>query len=267
MKTVLGVVGLGNMGSAIVKGLSCRDDLTIVGFDVNEASMKCLGEKCSMVTARSATELASKADYVIVAVKPQYMKPLLAEIGPVLNKENQCLLSIAAGIRMDQLREDSGTTVPVVRIMPNTPAMIGKGCFAVCLDDAKLSQEQKDFIVSALESLGQVNVLPEQQFDAFTALVGSGPAYVFYFMEAMIEAGVTLGLSRVQATAMTQALCTGSTALVEQSDKHISELREMVCSPAGTTIAATNHMDANAVRATIVEAVNKAYLRSIELGK
>ncbi|NJB67138.1 pyrroline-5-carboxylate reductase [Desulfobaculum xiamenense] len=267
MKSVIGVIGLGNMGGAIVRGLSGRDDVTLVGYDHNESRMRELAEGCGLEPAASAVEAVERADYVLVAVKPQHVKPLLKETAPALAQGGKCVLSIAAGIMTDKLRKYAGTSVPVVRIMPNTPAMVGAGVFAVCLEDENLTDGQKAFITDALGSLGQVHVLGERQFDAFTALAGSGPAYVFYFMEAVIEAGVTMGLTRTQATDMTKALFSGSCKLAEESDRHISVLREMVCSPAGTTIAATNHMDASAVRASIVEAVRKAYERSIELGK
>lgn len=267
MKSVLGIIGLGNMGSAIARGLAAREDIAVTGFGHNEDTMKALENEGCLTALPSALDVAKTADFVLVAVKPQHMQPLLADISSALAEKPACLLSIAAGLTTEKLHEYAGSTVPVVRIMPNTPAMVGAGVFAVCLEDSRLTDEQKAFVTDAFGALGQVHVLPEKQFDAFTALAGSGPAYVFYFMEAVIEAGVTLGLTRAQATDMTKALFSGSCKLAEESGQHLSVLREMVCSPAGTTIAATNHLDAEAVRAAIVEAVGKAYSRSIELGK
>jgi pyrroline-5-carboxylate reductase len=151
--------------------------------------------------------------------------------------------------------------------MPNTPAMVGQGVFAVCFDDPALTPAAKDFLQGLFRSLGQVHVLGEDRFDAFTAVAGSGPAYVFYFMEAIVEAGVTLGLTRAQSTEMVKKLFSGSAALAEETSMHLSELREMVTSPAGTTIAATNVLDLGAVRGKIVEAVKAASDRSREMGK
>lgn len=267
MHTVIGVIGLGNMGGAIVSGLAGREDISIVGYDLSEDNARALSERCGIDIAASPEDVAQRSDYVLVAVKPQHMEPLLTELAPVLSQRGACLLSIAAGLRTDQLRAFTGGSVPVVRIMPNTPAMVGAGVFAVCLDDAALTDAHKAFVPEMFGALGQVHILPEKQFDAFTALAGSGPAYVFYFMEAVIEAGVTLGLTRQQATEMTEALFTGSAKLAEESDHHVSVLREMVCSPAGTTITATNHLDAEGVRAAIVQAVGKSFARSVELGK
>ncbi|MDY7000149.1 MAG: pyrroline-5-carboxylate reductase [Thermodesulfobacteriota bacterium] len=264
-KKTLGVIGLGNMGGAIVKGLSSRKDLSLVGFDLDKEKLEAL-KKYRLEPAKDLKELTGKCAYLILAVKPQHMRPVLKEISPVISPD-LCLISIAAGITMDTLRKHSQGACPVVRVMPNTPAMVGAGVFALCLEDKRLKPAQKKFIPKLFSGIGQVHTLPEKLFDAFTAVAGSGPAYVFYFMEALIEAGVSLGLSRDQATSMVKALFIGSGKLADQSDRHISELREMVTSPGGATIAALNHMEESAVRGAVINAVIKACERSQELGK
>jgi len=155
----------------------------------------------------------------------------------------------------------------VVRVMPNTPALVGAGVFAVCVEDETLSKQQKDFALQVFEPLGTIHEMAEKDFDAFTAVVGSGPAYVFYFMQACVEAALNLGLPRPQATEMVKGLFSGSAKLVEGSDKSIDELREMVTSPAGTTIRALIHMDRRAVRASIIDAIEHSFKRSKELGE
>ncbi|MGE4299787.1 MAG: pyrroline-5-carboxylate reductase [Desulfovibrionaceae bacterium] len=263
---ILGCIGCGNMGSAILKGLAGREGLSLIGTDVNAGAVKALAASIGLEAADTPKEVVENADYVLLCVKPHQMKGLLHDLAPHL-QPRQTLISIAAGLTLEQLKAFSSGVCPVVRIMPNTPAMVGKGVFAVCLDDPALKDSQKDYVLGMFGSLGQTHVLAESYFDAFTAVAGSGPAYVFYFMEAVVEAGVALGLTRDQSTAMVKGLFTGSAILAEQSDHHLAQLREMVTSPAGTTIAATNLMDSHALRGRIIEAVKAACARSKELGK
>lgn len=260
----LGIIGLGNMGMAIVEGLMEAKACSIVGFDLDPAKTKKAAE-LGIEIAPDAETAAAKADYLLMAVKPNIMEKALAALAHALD-DSKVVVSIAAGITQKKLAVWSGGQTPVVRVMPNTPAMVGEGVFGICLEDDRLGEEAKQTITALFEVLGQVHVLPEKDFDAFTAVAGCGPAYVFYFMEAIIEAGVTMGLTRPQVTDIVTALFSGSTKLAAESDLHISQLREMVCSPGGSTIAGTNMLDLNAVRASIVEAVQAAKRRNEELG-
>ncbi|MCK9241362.1 pyrroline-5-carboxylate reductase [Desulfocurvus sp.] len=261
--TSIGFIGVGNMGSAIIRGLAARGDVTLAGYDLNTESLAALAP-VGLQAAASPRELAEQCQIILLAVKPHQVKAVLEDISPALN-QGRTVVSIAAGITMKKLLKWADPA-PVVRVMPNTPAMVGAGVFALCLEDERLDQQRKDLLTDLFQGLGQVHVLPERLFDAFTAVAGSGPAYVFYFMEAVIEAGVTLGLTRQQATRMVEGLFLGSARLAAESEHHISVLREMVCSPAGTTIAATNAFDEHAVRAAILEGVLRSARRSKELG-
>lgn len=260
--TTIGFIGTGNMGGAIIRGLADREDIDLAGFDLNAPALDALAEY-GLTAYDSTLALAQASDYILLAVKPHQIEGVLADIAPALGPD-KCVLSIAAGLTMDKLSRWAGC--PVVRVMPNTPAMVGEGVFALCLEDEDLGDERKAFVTGVFEALGQVHVLPESQFDAFTAVAGSGPAYVFYFMEAVIEAGVTMGLTRQQATQMVEGLFTGSAKLARQSDLHLSMLREMVCSPGGTTIAALNVFDEHAVRSAVLKGVMRSAERSKELG-
>lgn len=269
-QTSIGFIGTGNMGAALVKGIStcpAAKDIALYAFDKNNEVLTKLGQECQQVRIfDSAVAIASQPDYLVLAAKPQYMQELCEDITAVLNKET-VVVSIAAGIPSKTLVQWTGKRCPVVRVMPNTPVLAGRGIFAVNLEDKALAARQKDFLTTLFGYLGQVHILPETLFDAFTAIAGSGPAYVFAFMEAVIEAGVTLGLARKQTTEIVEELFTGSAILAQQSSAHISVLREMVCSPGGTAIQATNHFDAKALRATIVEAIAKCCARSKALGE
>lgn len=266
MKTV-GFIGTGHMGSALIKGLSGNPDFSLVGFDASEDKLAALARELPGLKAvQSPRELAHEADCIVLCVKPHQIPQVLEAIDPELVRE-KCLVSIAAGVTSTRIRDLTDHLCPVVRVMPNTPALVGGGVFGVCLEDDDLTQEQMDFVLGLFQSLGRTYVLPESRFDAFTALAGSGPAYVMYVMEALIEAGVYLGFARELATDIVTELMKGSAKLVDETSQHPGLLREMVTSPAGTTIEALLHLDRNAVRATIMEAVIAARDRSLELGQ
>ncbi len=262
MAAKVGFIGLGNMGSAIVRGL---EGVEVHGTDLNDSFVQALEKDCGLIRAASAEELARNCEYVVLAVKPQHAQKVCQSFASVMTGD-KCLISIAAGLTSSRLKDWVGGKCPVVRVMPNTPALVGGGVFAVSLDDEGLSVDQKDFVGGLFKALGQVHILAEKDFDAFTAVIGSGPAYVFYFMEACVEAAVALGLPRLKATEMVKGLFSGSAKLAEESDQHLSVLREMVTSPGGTTIAALNHMDRTAVRGNLVDSIRESFLRSIELG-
>lgn len=266
MSATVSFIGTGNMGTALIKGLSGLDSVRLTGFDLNREKLNALCVECALFAAPSIREAVSGGDYVVLCVKPQQMQAVLAEVQPALAAD-KCLISIAAGVSQKQLADWSGNVCPVTRVMPNTPALVGGGVSAVCLDDPKLTQDQKTMVQTIFSSVGSVHVLEEKSFDAFTAVAGSGPAYVFYFIEAVIEAAVAAGLARTQAAGIVAELFTGSLKLASESMTHPSLLREMVTSPAGTTIAALTHLDRQAVRAAIIDAVLAAKTRSEELGR
>jgi pyrroline-5-carboxylate reductase len=262
--TSIGFIGTGNMGAAIIRGLLKQGGVEVHGTDIDEKRLRELADE-GLEPHADAQTVAKCCDCLVLAVKPNHVPSVIADIRDQLTKD-KCLVSIAAGVKTEALSHFAGGVCPVVRVMPNTPAMVGAGVFAVCLDDDGLTQEQRDFVPGLFKSLGQVHVLEERYFDAFTAIAGSGPAYVFYFMEALIEAGVTQGLTRGQATEMVTALFTGSAKLAAESGKHVSMLREMVTSPAGTTIQALNHFDRMGLRGAIGDAVDLCAQRSKEMG-
>lgn len=259
-----GFIGLGNMGGAIAKGLVPGKAFDLCGYDPHEA-MRARSQDIMQVMESSA-EVAAASDYILLAVKPQVMRQVLKELAPSL-KPGTCIISIAAGITIKQLSKWSGEDTPVVRIMPNTPAMVGKGVYAICYDHELVTEEHKDTITAAFASIGQAHILAEKLFDAYTGLIGSGPAYVFAFMEALIDAGLTMGLTRAQATAMVKGLVAGSALMAEDDSAHPTLLKEMVTSPGGTTIAGLNAMDEHRFKFAVSQAVLAAAKRSKELGE
>jgi len=266
MTKKIGFIGTGNMGSAILNGLASRDDIERHGYDHHKDKLAQLAASCGLKAHDSVLSLAEACDIVVVAVKPQYAEAVVKEIAASLDA-SKCLVSICAGLTVERFRDWSEGRCPVVRVMPDTPALVGESVSAVCLDDKDLTDEMKSFIPDLFKAIGQVHVLPERLFDAFTGVIGSGPAYVFYFMEAMIEAGVALGLTRPQVTQMVKGLFLGSAKMAAESEHSVSQLREMVTSPGGTTVRALMHFDRQGMRGDIIDAIFKCYERSIELGK
>lgn len=266
MTKKIGFIGVGNMGSAIIKGLASRDDIELHGTDLHKDTLEALGKSCGLTAHDSALELTKACDYIVVAVKPQHAESVVREITPELT-ELKCLVSICAGLTQAQFKEWAGNACPVVRVMPNTPALVAEGVFALCLEDPILNDDMKQFVPGLFDVIGQAHVLPEKLFDAFTGVIGSGPAYIFYFMESLVDAAVALGLPRPQATEMVKGLFLGSSKLADESDYSISQLKEMVTSPGGTTIQALLHFDRQAVKGDIIDGVYASYRRSKELGE
>ncbi|QGY41162.1 pyrroline-5-carboxylate reductase [Pseudodesulfovibrio cashew] len=266
MTKKIGFIGVGNMGGAIIRGLASRDSVELHGFDLNMGMVTKLGKECGVVAQETAVDLVKACDYIVLAIKPQHAEPVVKEITSELNAK-KCLISICAGLNVAVFKDWTDGLCPIVRVMPNTPALVGESVSAICLDDKDLTDDMKTTVPSLLEGIGQTHVLPEKLFDAFTGVIGSGPAYVFYFMEALIESGVALGLTRPQATQMVKGLFLGSAKLADQSEFPVTQLREMVTSPGGTTIRALQHFDRTAIRGNIIDGVFESYLRSIELGE
>lgn len=257
----LAVVGGGNMGAALVGGLLhagwAAADLAVVEvLPARAAQLQELFPGVAITGEIPACEAA------LIAVKPYDVAAACAAAAAAGATR---LLSIAAGIGLAALQEAAGPEVAVVRSMPNTPALVGKGAAAICggptADDADLAWAE-----SILGSVGIVVRVPEGQLDAVTGLAGSGPAYLFLVAEALIDAGVLAGLSRANSEALVTQLFVGSSALLEQRGDP-AQLRAMVTSPGGTTAAGLRQLEEHAVRSAFLEAVMAATQRGVELGK
>ncbi len=264
----LSFVGGGIMAEAIIGGILSQklapSEAVTVGEPVEE---RChfLQERYGVFTTTSNTKAAERGDLVILAVKPQTLPQVLAELKGSLGK-SQAILSIVAGARMatimDGLDHDS-----VIRVMPNTPAQIGQG-ISLWTCSGQVNSDQREAARSILDTLGEeIYVEDEKYLDMATALSASGPAYVFLFIEALIDAGVHIGLPRDLARRLTLQTVLGSTKLVQERGKHPAELRNDVTSPGGTTAEALLALEEGGFRATVINAVIAAYERSQELGE
>ena len=260
------VVGGGVMGGTLVEALLragwAPREVDVVERD--EVRAQDLRHRLSVPTSTSAEHAAARADVVLVAVKPDVVADVLVEIGPSL-RGGVPVISVAAGLPIAFYEQRLPAGTPVVRVMPNTPAVVGKGAAAIAAGTAA-AERHLALAETILAPTGLVVRVPEKQLDAVTAISGSGPAYAFYLIDAMAEAGVLLGLPRDLATRLAVATVEGSAALAAQTGDHPVVLRERVSSPGGTTVAAVAQLDAHGVRAGVVAAARAAYDRSRELG-
>lgn len=263
----IGCIGCGTMGSAILSSLSPMahpdNGLILSGYNRTPERLIPLEAK-GIQSIDCIPNLVQKNDILILGVTPNYVTSVLKEALPFL-RPGHIIISLAAGISQATLSEAVEHFCPVIRTMPNTPALIGAGIFAVCLEDSKLSVEQSQKVLDLFSLIGLPIVLPEIQFNAFTALIGCGPAYIFHFMDALVEASTTLGFSRQQSIHMVSELLLGSAKLAKLPGSHPAILREQVCSPGGITIAAVNHLDRTAIRGNIIDAILIAYQKAQEI--
>ena len=261
----VGCIGCGSMGGAILTGIAAGASRTLYGYDIDRERMRPLIAK-GVRSMADMTSLVRGSNVVIVALKPHLVEPALREIAPHLKRET-LLVSVAAGVSLGRLQQAAGGACPVVRVMPNTPALVGAGVFALCLDDPALTSKQKKAVLELFGSLGTTIELPDEKFNAFTAVFGAGPAYVFHMMQSLTQAAVTLGFRKAEAAPLVTALFAGSAKLAKDSESGHGELQDMVCSPGGVTICGINHMDRLGIRGHIVDAVLAAYARGLEMEK
>ena len=264
---VLGVIGCGNMAYALVKGLKAAGSgfEATVGFDISPARLELFQRELAVEPVSSNEEVVKRADVVLLAVKPAQVRQVLSEIKDQLTV-NKLLVSIAAGVSTACIEEMIEQGVPVVRVMPNTPCLVGQGFSAVAAGRAA-SVEDEEVVAEMLAAVGEVCRVPESYMDGVTALAGSGPAYIYLVAEAMTDAGVEVGLPRDLARTMALKTMVGAVAMMEITGRHPAVLREEVTSPGGTTIAGLRELEENGLRRAFFRAIRRAFERSVELGR
>jgi pyrroline-5-carboxylate reductase len=282
MGITIACIGSGNMGNALMKGAAEAGKDIRIGFsDTDTQKAKLAARALGGFVYASNTEAANQGDYVFLAVKPQVLPGVLTEIAPALGGrlaagKSAILVSMAAGWSIGKIQSITGGTVvpaehgptasvPVVRIMPNTPALISRGMIAMAASP-EVAAEKIDELKKLLEAAGLVDPVEERYMDAITGLSGSGPAYVYLFIEALADGGVRAGLPRDKALCYAAQTVLGAAAMVQETGKHPGELKDMVTSPSGTTIAGVAALENGAFRGTVINAVEAAWKRSIELG-
>ena len=255
----LGFIGAGNMANAFIRGILSQGIIqpeNIYVYDIDTDKLNKLCNQLGIQKAKDNCHLVSGSDIVILAVKPNIYSMVFEDIKDVLSQD-KILLSIAAGITVDYIKERIDNKCKVIRTMPNAPALVGAGVIALSTYH-DLTYDELENIKVILSSLGTVLEVPEQLMNAVTALSGSGPAYVSMFIEAMADGGVLAGLPRHQAYLMAAQTVLGTAQLLLEWGQHPGELKDAVCTPAGTTIEAVRELEINGFRGAVIEAVNKS---------
>ena len=258
----IGFIGLGNMATAMIGGIIgvglCQPS-EIIGSSKTKATAEQAAQRYGIVTSTDNVETAKQADVIVLAVKPIFLPEVIAQIKDAVD-ESKLVVSIAAGKSIDWIEQEFGKKLRLVRCMPNTPAMVGEGC-TICLKD-DTDKADEELVLQIMNSFGKANILPERLMDAFIGVAGSSPAYVFMFIEAMADAAVQAGMPRKQAYEFAAQSVLGSAKMVLETGMHPGELKDMVCSPGGTTIEAVKVLEEKGLRAAVIDSIEACVNKS-----
>lgn len=257
----IGLIGMGNMGYAILKGLLkvYRKD-EIIFTDVNRSRCRQIAEETGVSFTEDNAACTASAEVVVLAVKPQFFTPLLEGLAGTVTKRN-IIISIAPGITIDDIREKLGSDKRIVRAMPNTPALLGEGMTGVCYDPALFNEDEQNTIRIFFESFGRMQIVEERLMDAVVCVSGSSPAYVYMLIEALADSAVKYGLPRDAAYRMAAQAVMGSAKMVLETGEHPGTLKDKVCSPGGTTIMAVAALEEYGFRSSVIKASDACYAK------
>jgi len=268
MDRTIGFIGAGNMGYAMISSIAQSDVVEsdkIFVYDVDIQRLSKLKDETGINILKSAKEVVENCDIIILAVKPNVIEKVLEGCKNSFDTK-KILVSVAVGVPIKFYKKIIGEDKKVIRTMPNTPALVGEGMTLVA-PDAGVSENELDYIMKLLGCFGKAELLDEKLMSEVTALTSSSPAYVFMFIEAMADAAVLSGLPRNLSYKLAAQAILGSAKMVLETGKHPGELKDMVCSPAGTTIEAVSTLEKNKFRHTVIEAMDECTKKALEIGK
>ncbi len=261
-------IGSGNMGEALLGGLlkaKLTNPKNIVATDILEGRLKQIAEKWSVTVMTDNRQAIAGANIIVLCVKPQTVSAILREIKDDV-REDQLIISILAGITTGTISKFIGKKNPVIRVMPNIPAVVDEGASGLCLGE--FAQDiHRELAVAIFQAVGMVEIVEESQMDVITGLSGSGPAYVYMIIEALTDGGVMMGLARNVAARLATQMVLGSAKLVRETGVHPAILKDQVTTPGGTAIAAINELEAHGLRPMLIRAVEVATNKSRELSR
>lgn len=254
----LGFIGCGQMAQAMIKGIISSGTITSQQIKVSsktEETLNTVKEKYDILTTKDNNEVASWADILFLAVKPDIHKEIIQEIKKKV-AEHTVIITVAAGITLEFLETEFGKKIKAVRSMPNTPSFVGEGMSAICVND-KVEQKDLDTVLKIFRSFGKAEVIKESLMDSIPAISGSSPAYVYMFIEALADGGVKHGIPRDQAYRLAAQSVLGAAKMVLETGIHPGELKDQVCTPNGSTIEAVSSLEQSGLRSAIIEAMDK----------
>ena len=264
---ILGFVGAGNMGYAMLKGalkVFKKEELTYT--DINSIRLEEIKKETGIEYVNSNKELVKQVKYIVLAVKPQYLDGVLEEVKTVV-KEEQVIIAIAPGIEIFHYKKFLGEKIKVVRAMPNTPALVNEGMTGICFSEDTFNQEEKTVIYKFFDSFGKFEEVSENLMNAVTCVSGSSPAYVYMFIEALADSAVKYGIPRDKAYVFAAQTVMGSAKMVLETKEHPGKLKDQVCSPGGTTIAAVSVLEECGFRSSVIKAGDACYEKSTSFKK
>ena len=254
------------MARAMIGGMLKKELVVcgdVIASSATQKTADTVAEAFGIATTTDNTRVAKESDMIVLAVKPVFCEQVIREIRDEI-REAQIIVTIVAGRSLDWLQKQFGGSHAIVRTMPNTPALVGEGITAVCPNEL-VSDEQLEQVLGLLESCGRAQVVPERLMDAVVAVSGSSPAYVFMFIEAMADAAVAEGMPRAQAYEFAAQSVLGSAKMVLETGRHPGELKDMVCSPAGTTIEAVKVLENTGFRGSVMQAMEACAAKNRKL--
>lgn len=258
-----GFIGCGNMGGAIARALS-KSTKDILVSDPSDKARELAAELGC--THGSNQQVVQQCDRIFLAVKPQMMEKVLSPLASTLAEKKPLLITIAAGLEIQKILDFVGAKLPVIRLMPNTPVSVGKGMILYCHNELLREETVADFLTD-MQYAGTLDKLEEKLIDVASALSGSGPAYMYVFLEAMADGAVACGLPRQKAITYAAATMEGAAQMLMASGKHPGELKDAVCSPGGSTIVGIQALEEKGFRGAVIDCIISAYQKNLDLGK
>lgn len=263
MEKIIGFIGSGNMGQAMIGGIiksNLSKSSNVIVSDLDQNKLELISSQYKTQITTDSIELVKKSDLIFLAVKPNIYNIVLNQIKDYVN-ENKIIISIAPGQTIESLEQRLGNGTKIVRAMPNTPALVNEGMAALC-KSSSVTNEEFDYVRQLFESFGKAEEVSEYLFDAVTAVSGSSPAYVFMFIEALADGAVLGGMPRDKAYKFAAQSVLGAARMVMETGKHPGELKDMVCSPGGTTIEAVAVLEKEGFRSAVIECVKECIKKS-----
>jgi len=263
---LFGFIGAGNMGYPLLKAaIKTFGSEEVVYTDASAERNHFVMEETKVVFAEDNIAVVKQCKFLVMAVKPQYFPEVMNQINNIITKD-QIVISIAAGITIDTLKNGLGNTVRIVRAMPNTPAQVFQGMSGICYSKDTFSQEEKNTVERFFSSFGKFEVFEENLMNAVTCANGSSPAYVYMFIEALADSVVSYGIPRDKAYILAAQTVLGAATMVLETKEHPGKLKDNVCSPGGTTIAAVKALEEYGFRNSIMKATDACYDKAVSMG-
>ncbi|MDU1539647.1 MAG: pyrroline-5-carboxylate reductase [Paeniclostridium sordellii] len=268
MNKKIGFIGSGNMAKAMIGGIvksKLVDPSNVIASDLNELALENVKNEYGINITTNSKEVVKFSDIVIVAVKPNVYDIVLEGVKELIDNE-KIIVTIAAGKTIESIENVIGNDKKVIRTMPNTPALVNEGMSALCKNN-NITDEELNMVKEIFNSFGKAEIVSEYLIDAVIGASGSAPAYVFMFIEAMADAAVLAGMPRNQAYTFAAQAVMGSAKMVLETGKHPGELKDMVCSPGGTTIEAVKTLEAEGFRSAVIKAIGDCIEKSKEMSR